>query len=72
MTLPEMGYLMAYLGAQDAMNLDGGGSATMVVGGRIVNAPSDGFERMVASALVVLRRPVDPEATVKVPPWAAP
>jgi hypothetical protein len=72
MTLPEMGDLMAYLGARDAMNLDGGGSATMVVGGRIVNAPSDGFERMVASALVVLRRPVDPEATVKVPPWAAP
>lgn len=72
MTLPEMGDLMAHLGAREAMNLDGGGSATMVVGGRIVNALSDGFERMVASALVVLRRPIDPDATVKVPSWAAP
>lgn len=72
MTLPEMGDLMVSLGAQDAMNLDGGGSATMVVGGRIVNAPSDGFERMVASALVVLRRPVESDRVVKVPSWAAP
>lgn len=72
MTLPEMGDLMATLGAQDAMNLDGGGSATMVVGGRIVNAPSDGFERMVASALVVLRRPVESDRTNKIPSWAAP
>ena len=72
MTLPEMGDLMVSLGAQDAMNLDGGGSATMVVGGRIVNAPSDGFERMVASALVVLRRPVESDRVVKIPSWAAP
>ncbi len=70
--MPEMGDLMVSLGAQDAMNLDGGGSATMVVGGRIVNAPSDGFERMVASALVVLRRPVESDRVVKVPSWAAP
>jgi exopolysaccharide biosynthesis protein len=54
------------------MNLDGGGSATMVVGGRIVNTPSDGFERMVASALVVLRRPVESDRVVKIPSWAAP
>ena len=72
MTLPEMGDLMVSLGAQDAMNLDGGGSATMVVGGRIVNAPSDGFERMVASALVVLRRPVESDRSGKIPSWAAP
>lgn len=72
MTLPEMGDLMVSLGAQDAMNLDGGGSATMVVGGRIVNAPSDGFERMVASALVVLRRPVESDRSGKIPTWAAP
>jgi hypothetical protein len=58
MTLDELAQLMAQLGARDAMNLDGGGSATMVVGGRVVNHPSDGEERPIASALLVLRRQV--------------
>jgi hypothetical protein len=57
MTLRELGALMVQLGARDAINLDGGGSATMVAGGRVVNSPSDGEERLIASALVVLRRP---------------
>jgi len=57
MTLREMAELMVQLGARDAMNLDGGSSATMVVGGRVVNDPSDGMERPIASALLVLRRP---------------
>lgn len=56
MTLRELAQLMVSLGARDAMNLDGGGSATMVVGGRIVNDPSDGRERPVASALLVLHK----------------
>lgn len=55
MTLPELAALMVRLGARDAMNLDGGGSATMVVGGRVVNDPSDGAERPIASALLVVR-----------------
>jgi len=39
----------------EAMNLDGGGSSTMVVAGRVVNLPSDETgERPVASALVLL------------------
>ncbi|HEX2236319.1 MAG TPA: phosphodiester glycosidase family protein [Actinomycetota bacterium] len=42
-------------GAVRAINLDGGGSTTMVVDGRVVNRPSDGGERRVGSALVVLR-----------------
>src|SRR3989454_11076051 len=57
MTLREMAELMVQLGAREAMNLDGGSSATMVVGGRVVNDPSDGMERPIASALLVLRRP---------------
>src|SRR3989454_2062771 len=57
MTLREMAELMVQLGARDAMNLDGGSSATMVVGGRVVNDPSDGMERPIASALLVLHRP---------------
>lgn len=57
MTLHELARLMIRLGAVEALNLDGGGSSTMVVGGRIVNEPSDGGERPVASAIIVLHRP---------------
>lgn len=57
--LPELAALMRGLGARDAMNLDGGGSATLVVGGRVVNALPRGGERTISSMLVALRRPVD-------------
>ena len=54
MTLPELAGLMIRLGAVEALNLDGGGSTTMVVGGRIVNRPSDtSGERPVGNALTV-------------------
>lgn len=54
MTLGQFGSLFRYLGAESAINLDGGGSTTMVVRGRIVNVPSGAFERPVGSALLVL------------------
>ncbi|MCW2666500.1 MAG: hypothetical protein JWN57_1462, partial [Frankiales bacterium] len=54
MTLGELADFMATLGARDAINLDGGGSSTMVVNGLQGNRPSDGRERAVPSALVVL------------------
>ncbi|HET6946531.1 MAG TPA: phosphodiester glycosidase family protein [bacterium] len=60
MTLGELARLMVSLGAREAMNLDGGGSATMVVGGRTVNEPSGGAERAVGSALLILRSPANP------------
>jgi len=42
------------LGLTDAVNLDGGGSATMVVDGKLVNAPSDAAgERPVGDALLI-------------------
>jgi hypothetical protein len=45
------------LGLRDAMNLDGGGSTTMVVGGQVVNIPSDAAgERPVGDALIVSDR----------------
>lgn len=59
MNLPELAALMVRLGARDAMNLDGGGSATLVVGGRVVSALPRGGERTVSSMLVALRRPAD-------------
>lgn len=57
-TMVELANLMIDLGADEAMNLDGGGSTTMVGQGRggktkVLNTPSDGFERWVANALEV-------------------
>jgi hypothetical protein len=53
MTLDELAHLMIELGAIEAMNLDGGGSTTMVVRDKVVNIPSDGGERAVSSALLL-------------------
>ena len=39
------------------MNLDGGGSSTMVVNGEVVNRPSDGEQRRVSTAVLVLPGP---------------
>ena len=55
-TLTELGNTMKGLGVVEAMNLDGGGSTTMWVKGRVANRPSDGFERSVSNALLVLPR----------------
>jgi hypothetical protein len=41
LTLGELAELMAALGAQEAINLDGGGSATQVCGARMVNCPRE-------------------------------
>src|SRR5690606_34819096 len=55
MSLEELASLMARLGARDAVNLDGGGSTTMVVRGAVVNRPSDAAgERAVGNALVLV------------------
>ena len=54
MTILQFAKLFKKLGAKRALNLDGGGSTTMVVKGEIVNTPS-GSERSVASALLVLK-----------------
>jgi len=54
MTLHGLAYLMADLGCRDAVNLDGGGSTTMWVRGQVVNSPSEGRERAVGNALLVI------------------
>ena len=53
MSLGELANFFQRLGVDSAMNLDGGGSSSMVVRGRVVNHPSDGFERSVTNALLV-------------------
>lgn len=55
MTLAELGEYLAKLGCTEAMNFDGGASATMWVLGQIVNSPCQG-EKPVANALFVVRR----------------
>lgn len=58
-SLTELADLMIGLGAVEAVNLDGGGSSTLVVGEEVVNRPSDGYARAVASALVLGPPPGD-------------
>jgi hypothetical protein len=41
MTLPELAEALLSLGATDALNLDGGGSASLVHGGRLRNRPRE-------------------------------
>jgi exopolysaccharide biosynthesis protein len=54
LTLPELAALMVEVGACTALNLDGGGSSALWLRDRIVNRPSDGFERKVANHLGVV------------------
>ncbi len=56
-TLGELRKILRDLGAVDALNLDGGGSSEMVVEGDVVNRPSDGHERRITSAVLILPGP---------------
>ena len=59
LSMAELRQVMRWLGCSDAINLDGGGSSTMVFLGRIVNHPCDNRtfdaagERPVANAFVI-------------------
>jgi len=57
MDLVQLANLMRRLGAVSALNLDGGGSTTMVVRGKVVNRPSDGHERPRSTAVLILDGP---------------
>ncbi len=63
-TLIESAQLMRFLGATDALNLDGGSSTTFVDHGVMTNRPSLGYQLRVAEALVVL----PPEGKIGPPP----
>jgi Phosphodiester glycosidase len=62
LTLGELAALMAGLGVRRALNLDGGGSAALIVGGRLRNTPreAEGIEipggRPIATALAFAPR----------------
>jgi exopolysaccharide biosynthesis protein len=52
----EEAELMKLLGAWNAVNLDGGGSTEMIVGNKIMNKPSDGYERNIGSAILIYKK----------------
>ena len=62
-TLPKLAKMMFELGAETAVNLDGGGSTTMVARGlgnplaTLRNVPSDGFERSDPNGIGILVEP---------------
>jgi hypothetical protein len=56
MNFEEMGRFLLSINAWNAMNFDGGGSTTMVVGDSVVNSPSDKKgERRVANSLQIMK-----------------
>jgi hypothetical protein len=58
MSLAELARLLQSLGVYQGLNLDGGGSTTLVIRGALVNHPSDSEgERPVGDALLIERRP---------------
>jgi Phosphodiester glycosidase len=68
MTLPELRRIFLLLGADEVLNLDGGGSSTMVVRGRVVNHPSDpSGERPVVNGLGITRDPSLCEVAPNIP-----
>lgn len=57
MSLQELADYLLSLGAVNAMNLDGGGSTTMFLDGKVVNTPSDPTgERKIGDAILVTLR----------------
>jgi exopolysaccharide biosynthesis protein len=57
--LQNLAEILLEFGATDAMNLDGGGSTTMFLNGKVINKPSDKEgERKVSDAILVFPRKV--------------
>lgn len=55
--LADLASMLRSLGCTDAINLDGGGSTSMVIGNRLTVRPGDnGVERPVASAVLIKQR----------------
>jgi len=70
MSYKELGDYMKSWGVYQGLNLDGGGSSTMVVRGAVVNSPSDiGGERSVANSLLLISTaPTGPLAHIRIQP----
>jgi hypothetical protein len=56
MTLEELAKLLTKLGCREAMNFDGGGSATLWYNGEVRNSPCDRMEREIANCLAIVKK----------------
>jgi large repetitive protein len=56
MTLDELAKFLRKLGCDEAMNFDGGGSATLWYDGQVRNSPCDRMQREIANCLVIVRK----------------
>jgi hypothetical protein len=68
MTLEELASFMIKLGCEEAMNLDGGGSATLWYDGDVRNSPCERGEREIANCLVIVKKKVEagiPDASIR-------
>jgi exopolysaccharide biosynthesis protein len=65
MTYPELAEMMLNFGCTEAVNIDGGGSSTFWLGGKIMNSPSDGRERSIANGLIVVQKKKDDKIKIK-------
>ena len=66
-SLAEAASIMYFVGARHALNVDGGGSTTMIIrdaegASQLANSPSDGAERYVGSNLGLRAVPLQPKA----------
>lgn len=66
MTYSELASYMAKLGCEQALNLDGGGSATFWGLGQVINSPSEGEARGIANSLVLVHRGATNAVTAEV------
>lgn len=57
MSFVELASLMKQIGCTEALNLDGGGSTTFWLDGKILNSPSDKRERSVANSVMIVQKP---------------
>jgi len=52
-TYDELAKILKEFGVKHAMGLDGGGTSTMYIAGRVVNYPLNAYERAVSNAIIV-------------------
>jgi len=56
MTLDELSNYLLKMGCTDALNLDGGGSSTIWLKGKVMNSPCFGYLRNTATTFVLVRK----------------
>lgn len=55
-TADQSAEIMLELGCVEAVNMDGGGSSTLIVNNELKNTPSDGRQRLIGSSLHIIKK----------------